>query len=109
MNSLHSSRIVDLTTNCYVYYVLQMALDCKEEEDCLLIMSELLQDSPATTLVNKYASYVSHVWSTARAIFILSNLYSSSALSFVLSFDPLSVSTLTLVPSIHLDPSLPSS
>ncbi|KAJ7440588.1 hypothetical protein FB451DRAFT_1415084 [Mycena latifolia] len=34
-------RIVDLATNYYGYYVLQKALDCKEEV-CLLIVSELL-------------------------------------------------------------------
>ncbi|KAJ7879330.1 hypothetical protein B0H13DRAFT_2346152 [Mycena leptocephala] len=54
------SRIVDLATNCYGYYVLQKALDCEEEEFCLLIVSELLRGDPATTLVNKH---VSHLWS----------------------------------------------
>ncbi|KAJ7437162.1 hypothetical protein FB451DRAFT_1451958 [Mycena latifolia] len=36
-----AGRIVDLATNYYGYYVLQKALDCKEEV-CLLIVSELL-------------------------------------------------------------------
>ncbi|KAJ7879336.1 hypothetical protein B0H13DRAFT_2346161 [Mycena leptocephala] len=40
-NTVRSSRIVDLATNCYGYYVLQKVLDC--EEDCLLIVSELLR------------------------------------------------------------------
>jgi hypothetical protein len=83
--------MVDLATNCYGYYVIQQALGCKEEEDCLLSDSELLRGYPATTLVNKHAS---HMWSSVRVVFILSNLYpSSSAPSFalVLSFGPLSL------------------
>ncbi|KAJ7847401.1 hypothetical protein B0H13DRAFT_2362514 [Mycena leptocephala] len=52
--------IVDLATNCYGYYVIQKALECKEEEDCLLIVSELLRGDPALTLVGKH---VSHAWS----------------------------------------------
>ncbi|KAF7354483.1 ARM repeat-containing protein [Mycena venus] len=52
-------RVVDLATNCYGCHVVQKALDC-EEEIRLLIVSELLRDDPATTLVNKHAS---HVWS----------------------------------------------
>ncbi|KAJ7713801.1 armadillo-type protein [Mycena metata] len=48
-------RIVDLATNCYEYHVLQ---NCKEEEVCMLIVSELLRGVSATTLVN-----LSHVWS----------------------------------------------
>ncbi|KAJ7791155.1 armadillo-type protein [Mycena olivaceomarginata] len=51
-------RIADLPTNCYGYHVLQKALDCKEEEICLLIVSEVLRCDPATTLVNKHASHV---------------------------------------------------
>ncbi|KAJ7738429.1 hypothetical protein B0H14DRAFT_3516005 [Mycena olivaceomarginata] len=51
-------RILDLTTNCYEYHVLQKALDCKEEV-CFLIVLELLRGNPATILVNKHAS---HVW-----------------------------------------------
>ncbi|KAJ7853202.1 hypothetical protein B0H13DRAFT_2359156 [Mycena leptocephala] len=47
MISLHNGRIVDLATNCYGYYVIQKALECKEEEDCLLIVSELLRGDPA--------------------------------------------------------------
>ncbi|KAJ7902726.1 hypothetical protein B0H14DRAFT_2667406 [Mycena olivaceomarginata] len=39
-------RIVDLATNCHGYYVLQKALDCEEEEFCLLIVSELLRGNP---------------------------------------------------------------
>ncbi|KAJ7259050.1 hypothetical protein C8J57DRAFT_1643832 [Mycena rebaudengoi] len=50
----------DLATNCHGYYVLQKVLDCKEEEVCMLIVSELLRGVSATTLVNKHAS---HVWS----------------------------------------------
>ncbi|KAJ7809881.1 hypothetical protein B0H13DRAFT_2384954 [Mycena leptocephala] len=87
MISPHSGRIVDLATNCYGYYVIQKALECKEEEDCLLIVSEL--GDPAPTLVGKHAS---HAWSKVRVVCILSNLYpSSSAPSFalVLPFDPL--------------------
>ncbi|KAJ7914180.1 hypothetical protein B0H13DRAFT_1873253 [Mycena leptocephala] len=53
-------RIVDLATNYYGYYVLQKALDCKEEEVRLLIVSGLLRGDPATTLANKHSS---HVWS----------------------------------------------
>jgi hypothetical protein len=45
MISLHSGRIVDLATNCYEYHFLQRALDCKEEDVCLLIVSELLRGS----------------------------------------------------------------
>ncbi|KAJ7820849.1 hypothetical protein B0H14DRAFT_3735241 [Mycena olivaceomarginata] len=56
---LSSSRIIEFAKNCYGYYVLQKALDCKEEEVCLMMVSELLQSDPATTLVNKHAS---HVW-----------------------------------------------
>lgn len=52
-------RVVDLATNCYGCHVLQKALDC-EEDIRLLIVSELLLDDPAQTLVNKHAS---HVWS----------------------------------------------
>jgi hypothetical protein len=109
MISLHSGRIIDLATNCCGFRVLQRALDCEEDEVCLLIVSDLLWGDPATTLVNKHASYV---WSKVRVVFILSNLYSSlSAFTFtlVLSFDPLSVSAFTLVPPIYSDPSLPSS
>ncbi|KAJ7829129.1 hypothetical protein B0H13DRAFT_2679927 [Mycena leptocephala] len=51
-------HIVDLAMNCYGYYVLQKALDCREEVS-LLIVSELPRGDPATTLVNKHAS---HVW-----------------------------------------------
>jgi hypothetical protein len=97
--SLHSGHIVDLATNCCGYSLLQKALDCKEEEVCLLIVSELLRGDPATTLVNKHAS---HLWSKVRVVFILSNLYdddrlrlfpSSSAPSFalVLTLDALSL------------------
>ncbi|KAJ7814364.1 armadillo-type protein [Mycena leptocephala] len=56
----HSGRSVDHATNCCGYYVLQNALDCEEDEVCLLIVSELLRDYPATTLVNKHASHVWH-------------------------------------------------
>ncbi|KAJ7899641.1 hypothetical protein B0H13DRAFT_2234209 [Mycena leptocephala] len=52
-------RIVDLATNCYGT-IPQKALDGKDEEVRLLIVSELLRGNPATTLVNKPAS---HVWS----------------------------------------------
>ncbi|KAJ7266037.1 armadillo-type protein [Mycena rebaudengoi] len=55
-------RIVDFATNCYGYHVLQKVLDCEDEEDFWLIVSELLRGDPATTLVNKHAS---HVWSKA--------------------------------------------
>ncbi|KAJ7866713.1 armadillo-type protein [Mycena leptocephala] len=60
MISLHGGHIVDLAMNCYGCYVLQKALDCREEEVSLLIVSELPRGDPATTLVNKHAS---HVWS----------------------------------------------
>ncbi|KAJ7738697.1 hypothetical protein B0H14DRAFT_2991898 [Mycena olivaceomarginata] len=56
----HGGRIVDLAPNCCGYRVLQKALDCKEEEVCLLTGSELLRVDPATTLVNKHASHVSN-------------------------------------------------
>ncbi|KAJ7130473.1 hypothetical protein C8R44DRAFT_872273 [Mycena epipterygia] len=46
-----------LATNCYEHHVLQKALDCKEEV-FLLIVSELNQGDPVTTLVNKHASHV---------------------------------------------------
>jgi hypothetical protein len=91
MISQHSGRVVDLVTNCCGYRVLQRALDCEEEEVCLLIVSELLRGDPATTLVNKNASYV---WSKMRVVFSLSNLYPSSSVpsfALVLSFDPLSL------------------
>jgi hypothetical protein len=52
MISQHSGRSVDHATYCYGYYVLQGALDCEEDEVCLLIVSELLRGYPATTLVN---------------------------------------------------------
>ncbi|KAJ7240943.1 hypothetical protein C8J57DRAFT_1527275 [Mycena rebaudengoi] len=84
-------HIIDLTTNCYRYYVLRKALDCKGDNICLLTVSELVRGDPATTPANKQAS---HVWSKVKVVFILSNLYpSSSAPSFalVLSFDPLSL------------------
>jgi hypothetical protein len=61
--------------NCYGCHVLQKALDC-EEEIRLLIVSELLADDPAQTLVNKHAS---HVWSKVRTFrvgflfFVVSN------------------------------------
>jgi hypothetical protein len=58
MISLHNGRIFNLATNYYGSYVLQQALDCKEEV-CLMIVSELPRGDPATTLLNKYAS---HVW-----------------------------------------------
>ncbi|KIY44335.1 ARM repeat-containing protein [Fistulina hepatica ATCC 64428] len=52
-------RVVELATNCYGCHVLQKTLDC-EEHLRLLIVEELLNEDPATTLVNKHAS---HVWS----------------------------------------------
>ncbi|KAJ7897532.1 hypothetical protein B0H13DRAFT_2337868 [Mycena leptocephala] len=85
----HSGRSVDHATNCYGYYVLQKALDCEEDEVCLLIVSELLRGDPAPTLVGKH---VSHAWSKVRVVCILSNLYpSSSTPSFALAlpFNPL--------------------
>jgi hypothetical protein len=60
MISQHSGRIADIAQNSCRYRVLQKALDCKEEEVCLLTGSELLQVDPATTLVNKHASHVSN-------------------------------------------------
>ncbi|KAF7371645.1 Gag-Pol polyprotein [Mycena venus] len=64
------SRIVDLATNCYGCHVLQKALD-REEEDCLLFVSELLCGNPAKTLVNKHASHVSsRVISTKTVTFL---------------------------------------
>jgi len=48
---VHTRPHRDLATNCYKYHVLQRALDRKEEEVCLLIVSELLRGDP------------SHVWS----------------------------------------------
>jgi hypothetical protein len=63
---------------------------------------------PAMTLVNEHAS---HMWQKARGFFILSNLYPSLSAPFalVLSFDPLSVSALTVVAPIYFDLSLSSS
>ncbi|KDQ15763.1 hypothetical protein BOTBODRAFT_173826 [Botryobasidium botryosum FD-172 SS1] len=52
-------RVVELAMNCYGTHVVQKALDC-EEDIRLLVLSELLYNDPATTLVNKHAS---HVWS----------------------------------------------
>ncbi|KAK0441774.1 uncharacterized protein EV420DRAFT_1485514 [Desarmillaria tabescens] len=49
----------ELATNCYGWHVLQQALHC-EEDTCLVIISELLLEDPAQTLVNRHAS---HVWS----------------------------------------------
>ncbi|KAJ7751025.1 hypothetical protein B0H14DRAFT_2636110 [Mycena olivaceomarginata] len=57
---MRSGRIVDLAPNCCGYRVHQKALDCKEEEVCLLTGSELPRIDPATTLVNKHASHVSN-------------------------------------------------
>ncbi|KAJ7809513.1 hypothetical protein B0H14DRAFT_3880942 [Mycena olivaceomarginata] len=65
----HSGRIADIAQNCCRYRVLQKALDCKEEEVCLLTGSELLQVDPATTLVNKHASHVSNEASIPASIF----------------------------------------
>ncbi|KAJ7791853.1 hypothetical protein B0H14DRAFT_3500030 [Mycena olivaceomarginata] len=53
-------RIVDLAPNCCGYRVHQKALDCKEEEVCLVTGSELPRIDPATTLVNKHVSHVSN-------------------------------------------------
>ncbi|KAH7100135.1 ARM repeat-containing protein [Auriculariales sp. MPI-PUGE-AT-0066] len=50
-------RVVDIATNCYGTHVLQKALDC-DDETRLVIVSELLHNDPATTLVNKHASHV---------------------------------------------------
>ncbi|KAJ7889405.1 hypothetical protein B0H13DRAFT_2341527 [Mycena leptocephala] len=46
-------RSVDHATNCYGYYVIRKALECKEEEDCLVIVSELFRGDPAPTLAGK--------------------------------------------------------
>jgi len=35
---LHSGRIVEYATNCCRCHVLQMALDCEEEEDRFLVV-----------------------------------------------------------------------
>ncbi|KAJ7925723.1 hypothetical protein B0H13DRAFT_2568557 [Mycena leptocephala] len=99
------SRIVDLATNCYGYYVLQKVLDCEEVllADCVGAAS----GDRATTLVNKH---VSHLWSKVRVVLILSNLYpSSSAPTFalVLSFDPLCFrldSSSTNILTLHFHP-----
>ncbi|KAJ7022362.1 hypothetical protein C8F04DRAFT_241895 [Mycena alexandri] len=58
-------RVVELATNCYEYHVLQKALNCKEQEVCMLIVSELLRGVSATTLVNNEAS---HMWSKATSL-----------------------------------------
>jgi pumilio RNA-binding family len=62
MLTVFRGRVVELATNCYGCHVLQKALDC-EEDIRFLIVQELLQGDPATTLVNKHAS---HVWSKVR-------------------------------------------
>lgn len=50
-------RVVDVAQSCYGSYVVRKALDF-EEDICLFIVSELLHNNPALTLVNKHASYI---------------------------------------------------
>ncbi|KAJ7430634.1 hypothetical protein B0H11DRAFT_1942736 [Mycena galericulata] len=57
-------HIVDLTTDCYSCHILQKMLDC-EEEVRPLIISELLMNNSAQTLVDKHAS---HVWGKGSGV-----------------------------------------